>query len=453
MLAQFVEAGGGVENGKRGGRLGTAVLTLLPWFVCIAATARFGLDAPYWDQWWYAPVIAGTFSDEFVVSDLWMRVNEHIVFVPNLVLVPLARMTHWNIRIEHALTVLLFTAVFGVLLRNALQTARDSDRAVPIWIAPALAWLLFSYSMHAIWMWGFLSIVGFAMLGVVAAVVLLSADALSWRRFVLAFLAGCAATFSIGGGLSVWPAGAVVLAMRLLRESKMRVFLAAWLGLGGVVAATYYFTSEGAAIPVIDRLSQPISFVAYVLTFLGAPLGTFNGAVAMLCGIGFCLALLPVVKRTFHAPRSFNGVTASTWGLVIVAIVSGFLTALKHLPEGYTHAASSRFIAWPTLGWCGLAIWYAAYGAQRERSVMCRRGIGILAACLLILSSACGVYRADERHDAFVLGRDALLSDMASDDLRFLYPEIDVVESFRPLLVEHRLTVFRNVKTEHEFSR
>lgn len=441
-----------MERPVRGVRVGAAILTLLPWLLCAAATVRFGFDAPYWDQWWYAPVIGRVFSGEFAVSDLWMRVNEHIVFVPNLVLVPLARLTHWNIRFEHALTLLLFTAVLGVLLREAVRAARNSGRGMPLWIAPALAWLLFSYSMHAIWIWGFLSIVGFAMFGVVMAVVCLSRDALTWRHFGVALIAACAATFSIGAGLSVWPAGAMVLVLRIPGNRNMRAYLAAWLGLGGVVAAIYYAASDGAANPVLERLSHPIAFIAYVLTFLGAPLGAFNGVVAMSCGAGFCIAVIPLVKRIVRATETVDRITALALGLVTVAFVSGLLTALKHLPEGFAHATSSRFVAWPTLGWCGLVLWYSVHAPQRDRSVIYWRGGGILAACLLIGSSAHGIYRADERHDAFVLGRDALIHDTLSSDIRFLYPERDVVEAFRPLLVEHNLTVFRNVKTEHEDS-
>ncbi len=53
---------------------------------------------------------------------------------------------------------------------------------------------------------------------------------------------------------------------------------------------------------------------------------------------------------------------------------------------------------------------------------------------LSMASSAYGTYRADERHDAFVLGRAALLEGRVDDDLRYLYPEPDVPMRMRETL-------------------
>ena len=59
-------------------------------------------------------------------------------------------------------------------------------------------------------------------------------------------------------------------------------------------------------------------------------------------------------------------------------------------------------------------------------------------------SSAYGTYRADERHDAFLLGRNALLEGRVDDDLLYLYPDTDVPISMRETLVRYQLGIFRN---------
>ncbi len=55
-----------------------------------------------------------------------------------------------------------------------------------------------------------------------------------------------------------------------------------------------------------------------------------------------------------------------------------------------------------------------------------------------------GTYRADERHDAFLLARSALLQGRMDDDLRYLYPERDVPLRMRETLVRHKLSIFRH---------
>lgn len=111
-----------------------------------------GYDAPYWDQWWKIPLIVKSFDGTIALADYWTLINEHRVFFPSLITIPLARITHWNLAYELALTLLFGIAVFAVLCRAILTTQNPEDRK-QVWpIIPLISLLMFSYSQHNIWM-------------------------------------------------------------------------------------------------------------------------------------------------------------------------------------------------------------------------------------------------------------------------------------------------------------
>lgn len=91
------------------------LLCLVPWGCCVAMTIRYGYDAPYWDQSWKIPMIEKAFDGTLRFGDYWTLINEHRVFFPNLIAVPLARLTHWDLRVELALSLVFATLVFALI--------------------------------------------------------------------------------------------------------------------------------------------------------------------------------------------------------------------------------------------------------------------------------------------------------------------------------------------------
>jgi len=152
------------------------------------------------------------------------------------------------------------------------------------------------------------------------------------------------------------------------------------------------------------------------------------------------------VARAIHHGDAYPAMAA----LASVGLVVGVLSGLKHSHEGVQQAVSSRLLPWPTLSWCALV---AVLGAQlpAKPNTQNLRPIAIgLVAGMGLLSFAAGAYRADERYDAFRLGRDALLNEPRSDALRYLHPRPDIVRAYRADLVRHGLTCFRETKEKTE---
>ena len=126
-----------------------------------------------------------------------------------------------------------------------------------------------------------------------------------------------------------------------------------------------------------------------------------------------------------------------------MGITIGLLTAIKHAHEGVENAVSSRFLPWPTLAWCAVLIaWYRSAPRLKTaswRTTFASAMLGVVLVCGWVF----GAYTMDERHDAFLYGRRALVEDPQHVNLSYLHPRWSELGPLREKLIEHRLTVFR----------
>lgn len=421
-----------MRDGGGAGRRWFASLSMAPVAVCVVCAFAFSYDAPYWDEWVYVEPIAKAFEGTLGFSDFIVQVNEHVYVTPNFFTIPLARLTHWNIRAEIAAILLLYLGTFALLVGQL----RKVDRAGSLWAAPVLALALFSPAQHAMWNWGLHVSLAMAVLFIVLVLVLLSGKNVGWWTMVAAIAAGWAATFSIGGGLAVWPAGVLAVATTYDRERRVPASAAgAWLVAGVLASMAYIFLSKAQPGDVNVRPADMPDVVLYVLAFAGGPVAAYSGAVAVFSGLPIAVANGVMVRRRL---------SSFAIGLGAAALVAALLTALKHVHEGVDNAISSRFLPWGTLAWCGLAI--AAYAEWPTVRAMPRavRAAVLIVVVGLLTSWGYGVYKAEERHDAFSLGRRALIEDPASSDMKFIHPDPKTLGERRALLVKYRLTVFRD---------
>lgn len=426
------------------------MLSIIPWAGCGALAFLFAIDAPYWDEWAYVPLVTSAFDGTLKPADLWFRVNEHVFLLPSAITVALARLTHWDMRYEIGFNILFFTLAFLVLARMVMRADSTAERRGTLWVVPLTAVLVFSFSQRAVWVWGLHLAVGLAVLLLMLALYILSSGTLRWPRVVFALACAIGASFSIGGGLAVWPAGAVLLALRPGLDRNRRLGLIGVWCLVAALTAWAYLTGGDAVPPETgERLRQPLVIVPYVLAFLGGPLAAYHGAAAVVFGVLLLAAVAWLLTDHRSTRADDNGMAVALMGaLLVVGPTIAILAGLKHAHEGVAQAISSRLLPWPTLSWCGLLL--GLYARCPRLGVM-RRGGRILIGLVLaggMASSFFGAYKAEERHDAFLLGRRALLEDPENGALIFLHPRPDEIRALRPILVQHRLTIFREATTD-----
>ncbi|MCH7910521.1 MAG: hypothetical protein IIB38_13015 [Candidatus Hydrogenedentes bacterium] len=133
-------------------------------------------------------------------------------------------------------------------------------------------------------------------------------------------------------------------------------------------------------------------------------------------------------------------------GLAMIACCTAVLSGLKHHPEGIQQAISSRALIWSTLFWVGtLGLLYVlSLGSTNKRMRVSCYAVSALLCVFTLASSLYGTYRADERYDMFLMGRQALLSGENRENFKYLYPDVEVVETMRDTLLEYKLSIFRD---------
>ncbi|MGB8166925.1 MAG: hypothetical protein WCF18_05500, partial [Chthoniobacteraceae bacterium] len=124
-----------------------AALAALP-ALCVAAVIyAFGVDVPFFDAWTgMAPVFVAAHDGTLSFDTFFAQHNEHRILVPRLIFFAVGWWTHWNTRLEMALTWALLVAVSAnlwMLLKVTGWRARGGTHAT------YFAMALFSFTvMH-----------------------------------------------------------------------------------------------------------------------------------------------------------------------------------------------------------------------------------------------------------------------------------------------------------------
>ena len=267
---------------------------LLPMAALLVLMWLYGLDAPYQDSWEFVPVLERSLEGGLGFEALWAQHNVHRIFVPRLIMLGLARCSGWNVRWELGVSLLCAAGTFAGLVWAWRRSMREVPEARGSWMVPFMALMAFSLVQWRIWIWGWLLQISLCQAAVVWALVLLSGQALGWKRVLGAGVFGCVATHSFAAGLMVWPVGFLVGLMCGEAGGRKQWFGLVWglfslVGLGSFSAG--YALQEGAGGMAPACLGAP----GYVCAFLGgagrAVLcsggdGGRGGRARSLCGIG-----------------------------------------------------------------------------------------------------------------------------------------------------------------------
>ncbi|HEU5003001.1 MAG TPA: hypothetical protein VFW71_09510 [Actinomycetota bacterium] len=318
-------------------------LCVLPFLLLVAFIERRAVNIPYSDEWDLVPLLRKQALGTLRLSDVWAQHNEHRDFFPQLILLKLARLTHWDLRWELVVNVVLAVAMLAVLLllvRRVLRPLGVGPCAVG---AVAAAWLFFSPMQWENWLSGWQ--VGWflaygAAVGAIALLALWPAGRPAGIPVVGAIVLGVIASYSLASGLFVWPAALCVFVV----QPRYRRWLWAWVGAGLVTAALYLrgYHSPAGAPPLTAGLHHPGNFVLYLLAYFGTPLwGRRAGAVLVGLGVvvGFAVALRYLVRGDRQALRD-----AAAWvGLAVFALLAALETAVGRVGFGATQATTSRY--------------------------------------------------------------------------------------------------------------
>ena len=394
---QMVQDGNGstgtAATSPRGLRFGQRLVSiilkgcaLLPLAVLVWAICKYAVNIPVLDEWQLAQFFEKLGRGTLRVSDLFALQNEYRQFFPNLIIVSLGWVTHWDTRAEAALSVLLSCFISFGLWRLSRRTVPTVSRHP--WINPALFvginLLIFSLNQWENWFMGE-QIVYFIPVACLLAGLLAATSGLRfYLKFFTCMVLSTIAIYSSPNGVLCW----LLLFPRrslYLRDERVKIqWLAGWVVVAAAELALYFY---GYHTPprhpsVLTALQHPGDAVTYFLAFLGSPLvpsapylpqslpiGVAVGGLLLLAFAYVCI----LIRRRPSQDRRELLQRAEPWlALSGYSLFSAGIVMVGRVGFGTEKALSSRYLAFSiyliiALIW--LALILIDYGQRRTHPV------------------------------------------------------------------------------------
>jgi len=242
------------------------LVAILPIAVLVRLIGEYGVNVPYGDEWSLIPMFVKWNNHQLTFADLFRLHNEHRIFFPKLIYLAFVQVTHWNVRAEMFFSVLLCcvtSAGIYILLRRTVAGAR---KHLLLWALINL--LIFAPVQAENWVWGFQLQIFIPTVCLVASLVTLGSRLRPGGKLAIASLLATIATFSFGGGILLWPAIALCLAL----QQENRRWLIPW-GVTFLFIGTLFFIGYDHKSVFDPQIGDPLDYLAYFAGFNGVPLG------------------------------------------------------------------------------------------------------------------------------------------------------------------------------------
>jgi len=309
------------------------------------------------DEWDLVPYLQKSFEGTLAWGDLFNQHNESRIFFPRLILIPLARLTGWNIHAEVAGIVILATLIFLILARQSARTCRECIGRTPPWLPVIMSFLIFSVFQYEAWTFGF-TIIGFMNIAaVVIGLALLARPGFSRARFLGALLAGAVAMFSYSNGILYWVAGLPLLAAVSWKKERFCIRpVIIWMLTAAALLAVYYtgYQKPSCMPPLGFFIHHPDIFLGYICAFLGGAIANTPQmpvwVPVSLGGIGCALFGVSGLICLFR-PRQISRAMAFWFSLGTYAVLGAIVIAIGRSANGIPHALESRYTTLSNLFW------------------------------------------------------------------------------------------------------
>ena len=362
-----------------------AALVVIPPAFVMFFVARYGVDVPDWDEWFWGQLFAKLPVSPHPLADVWVvHSNEHRLFFATLIAIALAHAGGWSPMREMFFSIFIMcgTLLIFVQLVRVTVTLRAQ---IPVFAAGSA--LLFSLSQVDNWLWGFQIawfLITFCLFAVIA---LLTADPLGWPKLSLAAAAAFVASFSSAFGLIALPVGFAIL---VARERRSRTMILSWAIFSAAAFALYLAGYEApSALATMHHPGNPIDEPLWVLAFAGAPIAQWAGAAgAEAFGLAGLLTLAALLVWSWRSgERRVMRERFLPWlALVLYSLLGAAMLAYGRVGFGPAYALTSRYTSIAVTFWIGLlgmtAIFLADYGGS-ARPRAARVAIALLGAVIV----------------------------------------------------------------------
>jgi len=438
------------------------VITVAPLALLVIVIACHMLDVPYWDQWELVSLLRETRASGLDLHDLWAQHSEHRLVFPQLLMLGLASLTHWNTTCELWVSVLLAAVTLAVFVAQTRRLQTQCRTAATLWHLPAMSVLVFSLSQEQNWLWGWQLQIYLNVLAVVGAIALLGSERRSPWALSGAVALALVATYSFANGMMVWPIGLLVIWLVPAGGRRPQwAHALLWVSAAALAAATYlYGYHKPDYHPAIQSpFNAPMLWGAYVAAYLGAALsGPFGRTASALGAAGLGLAVLaPIVLLRYREVKL--SALVPLWAIALYAILSAAVTACGRAGFGVGQALSSRYIPFAHLLWLPIIVQLLVLaslrrddapegGRTRTGPIRALAGLAVLVIVLASArSSLLSIPRWEEHRVLLTAAREKMLDPATQlEGLSAVYPRPQ--EKLRDLrfLRAHGLSLFRGTE-------
>ena len=396
-----------------------AASTAIPAILLFVQIIQNWVNIPNWDEWGLIARLrvslqAGTLGP----LDLFAQDNDSRFVLPQLLLLPLARWTHWDLRVE-MVAIFATACLISRVLWSLLGLIENLPRGDRIGCLLVCNCLLFSPIQNETWLWGIeFCLVLPPLLLLLSLQVNLSTRSLP-AKIGLNILLCFASTFSNANGMGNW-----LLAFPGFVQDQGRTERR-WLWYGVYLAAaigTLSLFSWGyrSHLSVSPLFESPALLLKYFFCWLGAPLALALGSSAWIAGVCLSFTFLTLSGSALLWPGSdrHRKMGYAFTAIGCYAVLAGAATALGRVGLRFEWALGSRYTTssiYLPIAVIGLAALYFSRSDDRG-APRGKRSRQVAAALIVIgiLASSLGTYQQGmrgmvwtKRHRA--RGRAALL--------------------------------------------
>ena len=407
------------KDGKfLGGAVVSGVLVSLPVVAAFLYIYFFGVDMPFGDVWVMVPRFDKLSLGTLGFMDLWVQHFEHRIFFPRVAILLLGVVTDFN-----QVAIMYLTEICLVVTLVVLLLAFRANIGARLFFFVPVALMVFNLGQYFNMFYGLQVSFAFTQVFSVISLYLIyvsTRDGLKKWVFAAAPVSGMVATFSLFGGLFVWPVGFFQLLISPVENRAKRNLLIAWSAAGLAAVAGYFI---GWSLPERQEsqytFTNPILQARYFLTAFGSPL-TWWWLPDFAFVAGLLLACILAVAL-FVVYRSGRIGEFSFWiSLVAFAFVFLAFLTLGRSGGGIETALNSRYITFTILGIIGLYAILVKLDSERVSRVITASFVVLFAAILLSVpfSYARGISegeltQAKEQREVKILSKYSLRRDRA----------------------------------------
>jgi hypothetical protein len=424
------------------------------WFI-----AAFGANTIWgWgDEWRDLILIQQAYSGHLTLSALWAQHNEARILFPNLVVLLLAEVTHFNVKTEEFLSGLTLLGATAVLILGH----RRRSPATPWMFYIPVAIVMLSFVGYGNTLWGFQFAYYLALLALCVALVLCDHPRWGGLVFIGAIAAGVVGSYSAIQGLLIWPAGLLILLLR--RRSPL--YWLAWMGIGALTTALYFVNYQRGGTDDNYVLDHPIQGLRFFLFSVGNVFDSHGGDGAVVLGVLLLgTALWLALSSILHSKEEAAPLGV---GLICFGLLAALMLTAGRSSAGLDAGGASRYTTFDllTLVGCYLLILCRVSATSRPRRFegvlwLTSTSIVGIAICLLLIPGTTNGLVDARSWQASQYQASRVIANMKSapNEMveRILIGNLFYVPQTRALVSfaqQHHLTLFANSSTVDDLER